>query len=93
MASYHRTLERVVLAHRVAEDLRAAAVPVTLLHGEGDTTAPVRYVRVLGDQLQAAGVPAELQVVDGDHHLAVRQPAAVATALAQLLDAPPLSPD
>ena len=92
-SSYHLTLERVVLAHRVAEDLRAAAVPVTLLHGEGDNTAPVRYVRALGDQLRAAGVPAELQVVEGDHHLAVRQPAAVAAALARLLGAPPSSPD
>lgn len=88
-ASYHRTLERVVLAHRVGDDLRAAAVPVTLLHGERDTTAPVRYVRALTDEVEAEGVRTELQVVDGDHHLAVRRPAAVARALAEILGAPP----
>lgn len=92
-ASYHRTLELVVVAHRVAEDLRSAAVPVTLLHGESDRTAPVRYASALADELRASGVPAELQVVEGDHHLAVRRPAAVATALGQLLGAPPSSPD
>lgn len=88
-ASYHRTLERVVLAHRVADDLRLAEVPVTLLHGEADRTAPVRYVSALAEELRGAGVAAELQVVDGDHHLAVRRPEAVATALAQLLGTPP----
>ena len=91
-ASYHRTLERVVLAHRVADNLRSVAVPVILLHGERDTTAPLHYVRALADHVRAAGVPAELHVVDSDHHLAVRQPAAVASALAQLLGAPPSSP-
>ena len=91
-ASYHRTLERVVLGHRVADDLRTAAVPVTLLHGDRDRTAPVRYVRALTDQVRAAGGRAELQVVNGDHHLAVRQPAAVARALARLLGAPPSPP-
>lgn len=88
-ASYHRTLERVVLAHRVADDLRAAAVPVTLLHGESDRTAPLGDVAALRDQLRAAGVAAELEVVEGDHHLAVRRPDAVAAALRRLLAAPP----
>jgi pimeloyl-ACP methyl ester carboxylesterase len=91
-ASYHRTLEGVVLGHRVADDLGALAVPVTLLHGERDTTAPVHYVRALTDEVGVAGVRTELHVVDGDHHLAVRQPSAVARALAPLLRAPPSSP-
>ena len=92
-ASYHRTLERVVLAHRVADDLRLAAVPVRLLHGERDRTAPAHHVRRLRDELRGAGAPIELLVVDGDHHLAVRRPAAVATALRQLLGVPPSPPD
>ena len=92
-ASYHRTLERVVFAHRVLDDLHSVGVPVTLLHGERDRTAPVHHVRTLVDELQAAGVAAELQVVDGDHHLAVRRPSVVAQGLGQLLVSPSSSPN
>lgn len=91
-ASYHRTLERVVLARRVADDLRSAAVPVTLLHGQRDRTAPVNYVDALTHELRTAAVAAELQVVEGDHHLAVRRPAVVAEAVRQLLAPPPSPP-
>ncbi|MDP9072431.1 MAG: alpha/beta fold hydrolase [Actinomycetota bacterium] len=91
-ASYHRTLEHVVLAAHVGDDLRSFAAPVTLLHGERDHTAPVQYVRALTNELRRAGVAAEVQVVDGDHHLAVRRPAVVAEALGQLLDPPPSPP-
>ncbi len=84
-ASYHRTLERVVLARRVADDLRSAAVPVTLLHGQRDRTAPVDNVGALTVELRTAAVAAELQVVNGDHHLALRRPGVVAAALRQLL--------
>ena len=92
-ASYHRTLERVVLGRRVADDLRSASVPVRLLHGERDRTAPVHHVLALGGELCSAGVAAELQVVDGEHHLAVRRPAVVASALGQLLGARPSPPE
>ena len=92
-ASYHRTLERVVLAHRVLDDLRSAELPVILLHGERDRAAPFQQVRALVDELQATGVVAELHVVDGDHHLAVRCPSVVAQGLGQLLGPRSASPD
>ncbi|MBW3556525.1 MAG: alpha/beta fold hydrolase [Actinobacteria bacterium] len=88
-ASYHRTLDRVVLGHRPADDLRATALPVTLLHGERDRTAPLHYVRGFSEELRRSGVSVELEVVAGDHHLAVRRPEAVGTVLGQLLGAPP----
>ncbi|MDP9388092.1 MAG: alpha/beta fold hydrolase [Actinomycetota bacterium] len=91
--SYHRTLEQVVIGHRVAPDLRSAAVPVTLLQGDGDRPAPARYARALAEEVGATGVGVELRVVEGDHHLAVRRAEVVAAALAQLLGAAPSTPD
>ncbi len=90
--SYRRTLERVVLAHRVLPDLRSVSVPVVLLHGDRDRPAPVHYARTLAAELRSAGVSAALQVVEGDHHVAVRRPAAVAGALDELLRASPSAP-
>jgi len=84
-ASYHRTLEQVVLTHPVVHDLRSATVPVVLLHGDGDRPAPVRHVQALATELAGAGVTATLRVVAGDHHVAVRRPAVVAGALDELL--------
>lgn len=84
--SYHRTLERVLLAHPVVHHLRSVSVPVVLLHGDGDRPAPLRYVRILAADLRATGVPVDLHVVAGDHHLAVRRPAVTAGALNELLN-------
>ena len=91
-ASYHRTLEGVVLPGRVAGDLRSAAVPITLLHGQDDRTAAVHHVSALADGLRRQGVVVDLQVVEGDHHLAVRRPAAVAAALGEILGDRPSPP-
>lgn len=92
-ASYHRTLEQVVLAYPVAHDLRSATGPVVLLHGDRDRPAPVHYVRALAAELAGAGVTATLRVVAGDHHVAVRRPAVVAGALDELLGGFPSSPE
>jgi pimeloyl-ACP methyl ester carboxylesterase len=84
-ASYHRTLERVVLGHPVVDDLQSAAVPVVLLHGDRDRPAPLSQVRLLATELGGAGVDVTLHVVAGDHHVAIRRPAVVASALKGLL--------
>jgi predicted esterase len=85
--SYHRSLERVVVEHRVLPDLLAAGVPARLVHGHSDRSAPVEHARALVEEAREAGAAVQLEVVDGDHHLAVRRPRPVAAALAQLVGA------
>lgn len=68
--SYSRTLCRVVVEHRVDEDLRRTTVPVRFVHGCGDRDAPVEYVKAIA----AHQSDVELAIVEGDHHLAVRRP-------------------
>jgi len=88
-ASYHRTLEAVVVHHRVLPDLLTATCPVTLLHGGADATAPVADVEALVDVAARQGRPLDLHIVDGgDHHLAVRRSQLVARAVARLIKEP-----
>jgi len=84
-ASYHRSLERVVVEHRVLPDLVAAGVPALLVHGRSDRSAPLWHARALAERAREAGLAVKLEVVSGDHHLAVRRPEAVAAALARLV--------
>lgn len=79
--SYSCTLQRVLVEHRVAPDLEGLGMPVRLLHGRGDRTAPVEHVEALAARLPGV----ELTVADADHHLPVRRPDLVVTALAGLL--------
>jgi len=90
--SYQRTLEKVVVGYRPAPDLAAAAAPITFLHGDADPTAPLPLVRRLVDELTAERHDVELQVVAGDHHLALRRPAQVTVALTALLNTPEANP-
>ncbi|MGH9149354.1 MAG: alpha/beta fold hydrolase [Acidimicrobiales bacterium] len=81
--SYSRTLQRVVVEHRAADDLLAAPMPVTLLHGRNDRAAPMAFVESLVERSGGGARPApRLVVVDGDHHLAIRCPKVVAEILA-----------
>ncbi len=64
--------------HRATDDLLDSPIAVTLLHGRRDEDAPVELVEALGKRLPET---AELLVVDGDHHLAVRRPEMVAALL------------
>ncbi|MDQ3571153.1 MAG: alpha/beta hydrolase [Actinomycetota bacterium] len=84
-ASYHRSLERVVIEHRVLPDLVAAGAPAVLVHGRLDRAAPLNRARALAHEARGAGVATQLEVVSGDHHLALRCPEAVAAALADLV--------
>jgi len=81
-ASYHGTLEGVVVNHRAGPDLLAANIPTLLLHGAADHTAPLSDVKDLIDTAERVGAPIQLQIVEGDHHLAVRRPEVVAAVLA-----------
>lgn len=56
-------------------------VPALLLHGADDHTAPLGDVQGLMQAAVRVGVPIRLQVVEGDHHLAVRCPEVVAAAI------------
>jgi len=84
-ASYSRTLLNVVVGHPAADDLLTAAVPVTLVHGRQDRTAPIGLVRDLVARSGETPHPMQLHAVDGDHHLAVHQPETLAAALAAAL--------
>ncbi len=83
--SYHRTLKHVVVDYRPLDDLDATPSPVTFLHGTDDRTAPPELLRRLVEDLSAQGTHADLRLVPGDHHLAVRRPEQVAEILAHLL--------
>ncbi|MGH9014106.1 MAG: alpha/beta fold hydrolase [Acidimicrobiia bacterium] len=81
--SFHGTLERVVVEHRVLPDLLAIRGRITLMHGADDREAPLGYARALVDAAEARECEIELDVVAGDHHLALRRPELVATTLAR----------
>ncbi len=83
--SYSRTLASVVVEHRVAPDLLAARRPTTLLGSPEDPDAPVGHLRALAAELQAAGVPTRLRLLDGGHQLPLVAPQAVRDELADLL--------
>lgn len=79
--SFRGTLEHVVIDHPVLPDLVAAARPVVLVHGRGDRDAPLALVERLAAGLRDAGVPVEIVIVEGGHHLPVRRPDIVAAAV------------
>ena len=70
--SYSRSLEHVIVRHRLEPALeRLANLPVLLVHGTGDRSAPIEHVR----RLAAAHPHWTLQVVDGaDHLLPITRP-------------------
>lgn len=82
--SYSRTLDRVVVGHRPLPDLVDAGVPTVVAHGRADRVAPVALAEALVAAARQRGAPAELRLLEGDHHLAVRRPAVVASVLRQL---------
>lgn len=82
--SYSRTLQRVVVEHRVAADLWRIAAPVAFLHGRGDRTAPLARVAALATELRSDGRRVTLTEIDGDHHLPLRHPRAVTAAIDDL---------
>ncbi|HWC11055.1 MAG TPA: alpha/beta hydrolase, partial [Acidimicrobiales bacterium] len=82
--SYSRTLDRVVVGHRPLPDLVDAGVPTVVAHGRRDLVAPVALAEALVAAARQRGAPVELRLLEGDHHLAVRRPEALAAVLRQL---------
>ena len=79
--SYASTLREVVIGHPIMPDLRVLDTPTRLLYGDSDDIANVDRVRVLAAQHPAIAV----DVVSGDHHIAIRNAATVAHALHRML--------
>lgn len=83
--SYSRTLENVIVEHRLepaAARLAEAGLPVRLLHGDRDREAPLEAIRDLAERL---GWP--LTVLDGrTHALPLEAPDACAATLRALLE-------
>ena len=75
--SYRRTLLNVVLDYRPVPDLIATQRPITLLYGNRDAETSTEGVQRLRESLGRSNVQAEVRVVDGDHHLPIRNPAVV----------------
>ena len=53
------------------------------LTGRSDTTAPARHLEAAAASLASRNPPVEVRVVDGDHHLAIRQAPLVHAVLEQ----------
>lgn len=87
-ASHSGTLRHVVVDHRVEPDLTSLAIPVILLHGSADRTAPLDDVERLVDELGHHGRAVELRTIETDHLLPVRTPRAVSCAVAELIGSP-----
>jgi alpha-beta hydrolase superfamily lysophospholipase len=81
-------LERFLSAHDLAEEVTTLAVPLLLLHAEGDEQVPVEQSRELAQLTTAEG--SRLVTVPGGHHRSVQHdPELQATSLRWLEDALP----
>jgi pimeloyl-ACP methyl ester carboxylesterase len=83
-ASYSGTLTNVVVAHRTLPDLLQARRPTVVVQGRRDPVARPAHTQALVTSAREGGVPVELRLVDGDHHVAVREPGLVAGMIAEL---------
>ena len=81
--SYSRTLTGVVLGHRVGPDLTAAQCPIIALTGRSDSAAPARHLQEVAASLASRHPPLDVRIVNGDHHLALRQAPLVHAVLEQ----------
>jgi predicted esterase len=70
------------VGHRALPDVVAAAVPTVVAHGREDRVAPVALAEALAAAALQQGAPVTFRLLEGDHHLAVRRPAAAAEVLA-----------
>lgn len=83
--SYSCTLTEVVVHHRAVPDLSRVGMPTLLVHGRSDEEAPVSHVTAAAAAARASGRQVDLEVVDGDHHLAIRRPELIAEAIETLV--------
>jgi 3-oxoadipate enol-lactonase len=74
---------RAIADHDVTDQLHRLDLPVTCLAGTQDVSSPPDQVRVIADHVEAA----RFVVIDAPHIAYLEQPAAVASAVAEHLDA------
>lgn len=77
---YSRTLQRVVIDHRIDDDLAMLEVPLRVLAGSEDPVAPAPDIR---DALGRSGAgPEALRVIEGGgHHPTLQEPGLVTAAM------------
>ena len=63
-------VDRFLAGHDLHEEVQRLAVPLLLLHAEGDEQVPVEHTRELATRLQAPG--SRLIVLPGGHHRSVQ---------------------
>ncbi len=81
-SSYSRTVEEVLLRHRLEQDVSNVSMATIALHGTNDRVAPIDLVAELADRLQHVALE---RVDGGDHHVALNHPDRVASAVTELL--------
>ncbi len=79
-SSYSRTLQRVVIDHRIDDDLATLEVPLLVLAGSDDPVTPLPDIR---DALGRSGAgPEALRVIEGGgHHPTLQEPSLVPAAM------------
>ncbi|WCO68015.1 alpha/beta hydrolase [Iamia majanohamensis] len=84
--SYSRTLQRVVIDHRIDDDLGALAIPLVVVAGTDDPVAPIDHIR---SALDCAGAGPEVlrAIPDGGHHLILHEPGRVTEAIELVIEA------
>ena len=81
--SYSRTLQHVVIAHQVDDDLASVTAPIRILVGADDTISTTASITAALDR--TGRDHAVLEVVAGeDHHLPLHRPDLVADAVAHV---------
>lgn len=84
--SYSRTLQHVVVEHRIADDLAGLDVPIRFVHGDADRSAPFELVEQLLARPALRRRDIALHVVPGgDHHVALRRRDEVVAVIDDLL--------
>jgi pimeloyl-ACP methyl ester carboxylesterase len=83
--SYSRTLEQVLVRHRPDPHLRTSRCPVLLLHGDADAVAPAGHIHAFASAQLSPRSPITCRIVPGDHHLPLRRPDVVNSAIGELL--------
>ena len=79
--SYSCTLRNVVLGYRPLPDLIAAQRPITMLYGNRDPETSTEEIGRLRASLERSRARAEIHIVDGDHHLPIRNPTIIMQAI------------
>lgn len=81
--SYSRTLQRVVIDHRLDDDLQAISVPIHILVGADDHVSPIDNIRSTLTRAGRDDIPVTV-VDDDDHHVALHKPELIAALVERI---------